>query len=113
MNIQYNIRKSRFWAFDGKNYQAIDNQGELSAYPKKQPRTFAITSGTPYRNYGKRNLIISSNGLVDDSNNYVNQASKKRKIGILHKLIIRHGYPRKNQPNKKLSATMLLPMFAP
>ena len=78
MKIQNKIRKSRLWAFDGKNYQALDNQRELSAYPKKQPRTFALKSGTPYRNYGKRNLIISANGMIDDSNNYVNPASRNK-----------------------------------
>ena len=80
MNIQFKIRKSRLWVFDGEKYQAIDNQCELSKYPKKQPTTFAITSGTPYHNCGKRNLIISSNGMVDDSNVYVNTASKKQNV---------------------------------
>ena len=76
MNIQYKFHSSRLWAFDEKNCQAINNQVELSPYPTNPPRTFAITSGAPYRNYGKRNLLISPNGTADDSNNYFNPASK-------------------------------------
>ena len=66
--LQSRIRKSSLWAFDGKNYEANDNRGELSAYLKKQPITFAIPSATSFRNLGKRNLIISSNAMVDDNN---------------------------------------------
>ena len=80
MKVRYKVRKSRRWAFDGKNYQKIDNKGEMSAYHKKQPKTFAVTSATPYGYYGKRNLIISTNAMVDDSKNYVNPASKKQNV---------------------------------
>ena len=75
MNIQYKIRKSRPWAFNGKNYQAIDNQGEFSPYPKKQPRTLQSRLVLHIEIMAK-NSILSLNGMVDDSNNYVNPASE-------------------------------------
>ena len=60
-----------------KNYQAISKLGELSTYSKKPQRAISnkIATDLAYCKHGKRIM-------VDDSNNYVDAASKKQNVGF-------------------------------
>ena len=77
MKIHYKIRRSRLWAFDRKHYRAIDNHGQSHEPTKKLCNHVWYSISQKWQK-----TIISPNGMIDDSNTYVNPASKKQNFEI-------------------------------
>ena len=58
VDIQYEIKESNFWTFDGERYQPVDDISELSDYQRRKQKTLQTiqNNGTPFLN-NKRTFL--------------------------------------------------------
>ena len=76
ISIQYWIRKSELWAFDGEITKQLANGVNYPRIPRSHRAILnKIATDLAYCKNGKRIM-------VDDSNNYVDAASKKQNVGF-------------------------------
>ena len=83
LDIQYEIKESNFWAFDGERYQPVDDISELSDYQRRQQKTLQTiqNNGTPFLN-NKRTYAFLPDMDATNSGNDIPLNIKQNMYGV-------------------------------